>query len=73
MALKSLDEKYEILSDLALKLNADMPKDIALKGDGVIWLQSNNANGVRLRKASQEEVLKLIYTAIDYGNRMISV
>ena len=73
MALKSPKEKYEILSDLALKLNADMPRDIVLKGDGTFWMQSNNSDGVQLREATQEEVLKIIYTAIKYGNSMISV
>jgi hypothetical protein len=59
---------------MALELNAQMPADVALKGDGSIWTTTHgNEGSVRLKKLTQEQVLRLIYTAKEFGERMISV
>jgi len=61
------------LETLAFDLNAAMPTDVMLKGDGTIWVTSHGNAGVKPRQLSQEEVLKLVYSAMKFGERMISV
>ena len=72
MGIKTPEEKLKTLEEMALRLNAAMPTDVMLKGDGSIWVQTHG-NEVLPRKATQEEILKLVYTAKQFGDIMISV
>lgn len=71
--LKTPEEKLKKLEDMALDLNATMPTDAMLKGDGTIWVSVHGNNGIHPRKLTQQEVLTLLYKAMQFGERMISV
>jgi hypothetical protein len=70
--MKTPEERLQTLERLALELNAAMPTDVALKGDGTIWIV-DPGNGTYLRKVTQQAVLELLYTALNFSNRMVSV
>lgn len=70
--MRTKDEQLEELKRMALEFNAAMPVDVMLKGDGSIWFQ-RCGNDVKARKATQEDVLYIVFTAIEYGKRAISV
>jgi hypothetical protein len=61
------------LEKMALDLNAEMPTDVMLKGDGSIWVTTHGNAGVKPRRLTQQEVLQLVYSAMKFGERMISV
>lgn len=61
------------LEKMALELNAEMPTDVMLKGDGSIWVTTHGNAGVKPRRLTQQEVLQLVYSAMKFGERMISV
>ena len=65
--------RFKRLQEMALELNAAMPTDVMLKGDGSVWITVHGNDGVRPRKITQEQVLKLIYLAKDFGDKMISI
>ena len=71
--MRTPDERLKTLEDMALKLNAEMPTDVMLKGDGSIWITLHGNDGIRPLRITQEEVLKLIYAAKKFGDMMISV
>ena len=73
MAILTPEEKAKALERMAMEFNAKMPTDVMLKGDGSIWITAHGNDGIRPRKIKQQEVLELIYQAIDHGNRTISV
>lgn len=73
MALQKPEERLDKLERMALEFNAAMPTDVMLKGDGSIWVKQHGNEGVTPRKLRQDEVLKIIYAAIEYGNKAISV
>ena len=52
--------RFKRLQEMALELNAAMPTDVMLKGDGSVWITVHGNDGVRPRKITQEQVLKLI-------------
>lgn len=70
--MKTDAERLQTLEKLALELNAAMPTDVVLKGDGTIWVV-DPGNGTHLRPVKQQVVLELLYTALNFSNRMISV
>ncbi|MCK5606140.1 hypothetical protein KAR91_29850 [Candidatus Pacearchaeota archaeon] len=71
--MKTPEEKLLELQDVSLKLNAELPTDIMLKGDGTFWVQLHGNDGIRPRKATQEEILKIVYKAMKTSERMISI
>lgn len=71
--MKTPEERLDSLHKLALGLHAAMPTDVMLKGDGSLWVTSHGNDGARPRKLSEQEALKLIFTAKQFGERMISV
>jgi hypothetical protein len=71
--MRTPEERLKTLEELALKLNSTLSTDIALKGDGTIWVQNHGNDGIRLRKATQQEIITIIYDAIRLGDWMISV
>lgn len=73
MAILTPEEKAKTLERMALEFNAAMPTDVMLKGDGSIWITEHGNGGTQPRKIKQQEVLELIYRAIEHGNRTISV
>lgn len=73
MAIRTPEEKVQILSRMAGELNAAMPTDVMLKGDGTIWITEHGNAGIRPREIKQQDVLELIYRAIEYSNMLISI
>jgi len=71
--MRTEKERLEKLEHMALVLNADMPTDIYLKGDGSFWVTVHGNAGINPRKISNEEILGFVYTAMDSANRMTSV
>lgn len=71
--MKTNPDRFETLSVMALELNSTLPTDVMLKGDGSIWVTTHGNSGTHARKLAQHEVLSLLHTAIQMGNRMISV
>lgn len=67
------DDRLTKLRTLSLELNAAMPTDVMLKGDGSFWITTHGNDGGRPRKLTNEQVLKLLYSAVEFGSRMISV
>lgn len=65
--------RLQKLEKLAMDLNAEMPTDVMLKGDGSIWVTTHGNAGVKPRRLTQTEVLQLVYAAMKFGERMISV
>jgi len=72
-AIKTPEERLKAIQDMAFDLNASMPTDVMLKGDGSIWVTVHGNDGSRPRKMTQEGVLTLLYKAMKLGDRMISV
>jgi hypothetical protein len=64
-------KRLENFDNLAWQLQSEMPSDVMLKGDGSLWVV--NQGDTRARKISQQDALKLIYTAILRSNQLISV
>jgi hypothetical protein len=67
------EERLRRLEIMASKLNADMPRDVMLKGDGSIWATAHGNDGAHPRRLTQQQVLELIYSAKLLGDQMISV
>jgi hypothetical protein len=68
-----MSDRFKQLNREALALNSALPRDVWLKGDGTFWIKpygNKDANG---RPATQEEILKLLYMAIEKSGRMISI
>jgi len=70
--MSTIDEAQR-LRKLALELNAEMPTDVMLKGDGTIWITKHGNDGLAPRRATQTEIMTLLYKAINFSNVMISV
>ena len=73
MALLTPEERLAKLEHMVMEFNAAMPTDVFLKGDGSIWTKEHGNDGVTPRKLRQDQVLKIIYTAIEHGNQAVSV
>ena len=73
MALPTESERLDKFKDLSLRLNANLPTDIYLKGNGEIWATLHGNEGVRPRKLTKEEVISYLWAGIDAGNKMISI
>ena len=71
--MRTSEEKAGLHMEMALELNALLPRDICLKGDKTFWINTNNNAGVRARPATQQEVLELVYEVIQFRNRMTSI
>lgn len=67
------EKRFDSIYKMALDMNAELPTDVMLKGDGSIWATVHGNDGTRPRKLTQQEVLVLLYKAIRFGDRMISV
>ena len=63
----------ERLYQLALDMNTDLPTDVWLRGNGEIWVREHGEKNTYGRPATKEEVITFLHTAVDYGNRMMSV
>ncbi len=75
MVLRTPEQRADLLTQMAVEFNATMPVDVYLKGDGSVWVVwvKRHGNDTGARKATQEEVIKIIFAAIDYSQRAISV
>lgn len=73
MAMKTKEERFDVLEKLAYDLHKTMPTDVMLKGDGSIWISTHGNDGIMPRRLKQQEVLELLYAAMKAGERMISV
>lgn len=52
-----------------IELNAKLPTDVVLKGDGTFWISVHGNDGVKLRPATNEQILKYLYIAIQFSNK----
>ena len=66
-------KRLKNVTNLALELNAELPTDIFLKGNGEIWGRFHGNGGNSPRKMTKEEVITSLYTAINGINKLISV
>lgn len=57
---------------LVWEFNNEMPADVMLKGDGTLWAVSQGGDN-RPRKISQQDALKLLYTAIQRSAQLVSI
>lgn len=71
--MRTPEERLELLQKLALEFNDAMPREVILKGDGSIWVADHGRQDALYRKLTQEQVLLRIHSAIQFGNKMISV
>lgn len=68
-----MSDNEERLKNMALQLNAEMPTEIWLKGDGSIWITTHGNQGLSPRMVTKEELIYFVQKGINAGNRMISV
>ena len=65
--------KADRLTQVALEMNKALPTDVWLRGNGELWVREHGNKNVYGRIATKEEVITFLNTAIDYGNKLLSV
>ena len=65
--------KADKLIQIALEMNKALPTEVWLRGNGEMWVREHGNKNVYGRPATKEEIITYLYTAIDYGNKMLSV
>ena len=64
-------QRLERFDKLVWDFSNEMPSDVMLKGDGSLWTVSHG--DTRPRKISQQDALKLLYTAIQRAGQLVSI
>ncbi len=65
--------KADRLTQKALEMNKALPTDVWLRGNGEMWVREHGNSSVHGRVATKEEIISFLFTAIDFGNKLLSV
>jgi hypothetical protein len=64
-------QRLERFDKLVWEFQNEMPSDVMLKGDGTLWTVTHG--DTRPRKITQQDALKLLYTAIQRAAQLVSI